>query len=456
MADDTVVYRPSGDRVQLRDLKVDDCIVTPDRYSKIIKISEGTAYLYRVFYKDGYFDVTDTHIMVCKNYKYKYHPYNDTRGFILYYDKDRKLASIPCLKKYAEKVAKANEHIMLEEGTDIELPLSSFIKNRWYCYILYMYKYPIQFLYKKPLKPIDDNNFFQDIENAVLTNSINIRINYLQKLVFTTMSLCKFDNTCIKLYSKCSYLFKNKLTRLCESLCINVCFYDESIVLDISCLELFNFVIKKKFIEVPMYGIYYTGTKRFIGLELEGTDKFVLDDGIVSHNSTYVKNIINRYKVIDKKLLVISHSNDKNRYSSINLSTHNEVTDIPCFFTDNLENLKDTDKYNEADIIVIEEAQFFKDLDKFVINELDTTNKNFVVCGLSGDYNRKPFEVISNLIPHADKLHKLSAFCLSCNDTTDAIYTKLDKQNLDNVKEGNILVGKNNIYSSVCRKHYNV
>jgi thymidine kinase len=60
----------------------------------------------------------------------------------------------------------------------------------------------------------------------------------------------------------------------------------------------------------------------------------------------------------------------------------------------------------DADTVLIDEAQFFESLDG-----VETLAPNVVVAGLSGDFRRKPFGRILELIPKADKVTVLTAIC---------------------------------------------
>ena len=61
------------------------------------------------------------------------------------------------------------------------------------------------------------------------------------------------------------------------------------------------------------------------------------------------------------------------------------------------------------------------------------------------------FGDILRLIPHAEKVKKLSALCLECNDGTEAFFSKrIDTENSDIIN-----VGAADKYIAVCRKHFN-
>ena len=164
--------------------------------------------------------------------------------------------------------------------------------------------------------------------------------------------------------------------------------------------------------------------------------------------STELLRRINMYEFLDKKIMVINHQINK-RYGSNNLSTHNKEYYNKCI---NLEKLQDFEKYNvfnEVEIIIIEELQFFCDAYNTITKWIDNDNKKIIAAGLDGDFERKPFGDVLKLIPYSEKVTKLSALCKRCNDGTKACFSKriIDKKDTT-------LVGSNEIYEAVCIKHY--
>jgi thymidine kinase len=63
-----------------------------------------------------------------------------------------------------------------------------------------------------------------------------------------------------------------------------------------------------------------------------------------------------------------------------------------------------------ADVISINEAQFFPDLIQFIKSALKQ-NKIIYVYGLDGDYKQEPFGSMLELIPLSDEYIKLYAIC---------------------------------------------
>lgn len=171
---------------------------------------------------------------------------------------------------------------------------------------------------------------------------------------------------------------------------------------------------------------------------------------------------INRYKYITDKILVINSIFDRERHPDILVNeegvgcmkTHDEKM-YEAIMLKELKELKTNDyfnmKYNNADIILIDEGQFYDDLYDFLDCELLTNNKKFIVAGLSADYNMKPIGDIIKLVPIADDIIKLSALCIYCKDGTLANFTKLIKN--ENSKD-QILIGANDSYSPTCRYHF--
>lgn len=171
-----------------------------------------------------------------------------------------------------------------------------------------------------------------------------------------------------------------------------------------------------------------------------------------SGKSTEVIRRIKRLKTLKKNVMVINNSLDT-RYTNGEMgfiATHNKECE-PCISADKLLNLIKTQSYRDADVIIVEEAQFFNDLYDFVVESVDIYSKHVIVSGLDGDSERKPFGDILRLIPHAEKVSKLSALCLECNDGTEAFFSK---RLIYEDMSSQISVGSNDKYIAVCRKHY--
>lgn len=186
-----------------------------------------------------------------------------------------------------------------------------------------------------------------------------------------------------------------------------------------------------------------------------------------SSKSSNLLSEINRYKYITDKILVINSILDVERHTDINITkkgfgyikTHDNKK-YEALMLKSLIELKTNpffnSKYNYADIILIDEGQFYNDLYVFLENELQQNNKKFIVAGLSSDYNMKPIGDIIKLIPIADDIIKLSALCIICKDGTPANFTKLRNLTISTDETSQILVGGNDAYYPCCRYHHSV
>ncbi len=152
-------------------------------------------------------------------------------------------------------------------------------------------------------------------------------------------------------------------------------------------------------------------------------------------------------KVLKKNYIVVKPLID-DRYDENMVVSHNFEKEH-CIV---LQYLKDIDDHLDETIntIFIDEGQFFNDLKDQVIRLVEEKNINVVVTGLDGDSNRNKFGQILDLIPYSTSCIKINACCVLCMDGTPAPFT-YRKQT---VASDQIMIGGNESYMSLCRKHY--
>tara|TARA_Y200000002_G_scaffold328288_1_gene291812 strand:- start:9 stop:596 length:588 start_codon:yes stop_codon:yes gene_type:complete len=174
-----------------------------------------------------------------------------------------------------------------------------------------------------------------------------------------------------------------------------------------------------------------------------------------SGKSTELLREIRRYEAINKRVLVINHSLNK-RYNTDSISTHDKSIfkkkgSSELLILNNLGELinEHNDKLENAEIICVEELQFFRDALEIIPKLVDDKKKNIICAGLIGDYLRESFGDILKLIPFADEVKHVKALCSDCNNGTLGIFTKRITNNTQ--KE---LIGTTDIYKVVCRHHY--
>jgi len=166
--------------------------------------------------------------------------------------------------------------------------------------------------------------------------------------------------------------------------------------------------------------------------------------------STEIIKKIKMYNILEKKVLVINHSIN-NRYGTEGISTHDENKIENSINVETLQQLENEyyDYFIECDVVIIDELQFFNDAFTKITEWLDKYNKKIIGAGLISDFEKKPFGDVLKLIPHAEEIIKLNALCKKCKDGTKACFTKRTIN-----ENSQIIVGSNECYEAVCRKHY--
>jgi len=170
-----------------------------------------------------------------------------------------------------------------------------------------------------------------------------------------------------------------------------------------------------------------------------------------SGKTSEIIEIYKKCKFCNIPVSIINHIIDK-RYHDSMLSSHDNVM-VPCLQTSELNQFwsevsnPSYEILRKSDIILINEGQFFPDLYEVVIDMLKH-NKKIYISGLDGDFERKKFGSILDLIPLCDNVKKLKSLCSLCRNGTPGIFSmRLTKE-----KEQTV-VGSNN-YIPVCRNCY--
>ena len=163
--------------------------------------------------------------------------------------------------------------------------------------------------------------------------------------------------------------------------------------------------------------------------------------------SSYILSSLRRYQSIGWQVFCITSTLDT-RYEENAIHSHNHESH-PAITVTELIPLQTTNHYNDARLIIIEEAQFFPDLYPFVQKAVEEHGKDMIIVGLDGDSERRPFGKILDLIPLCDKVTKLTAMCKRCETPTEAIFT------YRTIGDKSVIsVGGGGKYEALCRSHY--
>lgn len=128
---------------------------------------------------------------------------------------------------------------------------------------------------------------------------------------------------------------------------------------------------------------------------------------------------LRRDQIAGRNVLLIKPKIDE-RYSQTHVTSHNGVTmeaKIGVTASDIF-----WLGYGAAEVIGIDEIQFFEKDVVQAITDLLNEDKKIIVSGLDMTYRQEPFGDVPTLMAIADSVTKLSAVCHSCGE--DAIYTQ--------------------------------
>ena len=160
-----------------------------------------------------------------------------------------------------------------------------------------------------------------------------------------------------------------------------------------------------------------------------------------SGKSTRLIETIRKCVYKNKKTIMIKFIGDQRYSKKSEVVTHDLIKydSIDCRnLTDSFETLKN------YDIIGIDEGQFFPDLVE-ISEKLALLKKTVIIAALNGDFRMEPFPVIAAIIPKADKIKLLKAYCFNCH--RDAKFSLRIVQSNETV-----LIGAGEAYKPACRE----
>ncbi|HMD13806.1 MAG TPA: thymidine kinase [Bacteroidota bacterium] len=131
-----------------------------------------------------------------------------------------------------------------------------------------------------------------------------------------------------------------------------------------------------------------------------------------------------------------------NRYSTHQIVSHSDQA-LSSIIIDNPKEILELS--SEAQVVGIDEGQFFSSELVDVCEQLANNGKRVIVAGLDQDYRGKPFEPIPQLLSVAEYITKTLAICMVCGNPADRTQRTTHQQEL-------VVVGAHNIYEARCRK----
>lgn len=133
------------------------------------------------------------------------------------------------------------------------------------------------------------------------------------------------------------------------------------------------------------------------------------------------------------------------RFSKSLIMSHSEQS-LPSVLIKDIKEIIEFSK--DAQVIGIDEAQFFSSDIVDICNNLANEGKRVIVAGLDQDYKGIPFEPMPQLLAIAEYITKTLAICVVCGNPADKTQRKTTSSE-------RVVVGASDIYEARCRKcHY--
>ena len=153
---------------------------------------------------------------------------------------------------------------------------------------------------------------------------------------------------------------------------------------------------------------------------------------------------LNRVRFTNLNIAVFKPQIDT-RYDNEKIVSHNSNTFLAIPIKNPFEILSLT---KNADVIGIDEAQFFNHDLIEVCNKAANNGKRVIITGLDMDFLGKPFTIIPDLLAIAEKITKLNAICVDCGNTASYSFRITEKKSL-------IQLGEKKEYKPLCRSCFN-
>ncbi|TAK55379.1 MAG: thymidine kinase [Bacteroidetes bacterium] len=150
---------------------------------------------------------------------------------------------------------------------------------------------------------------------------------------------------------------------------------------------------------------------------------------------------LRRAQIARQQVLICKPRVD-NRYSTDSIVSHNTQS-LSSTVVDNPSDIIELAK--PAQVIGIDEAQFFPAEIIEVCERLASSGKRVIVAGLDQDYRAKPFGPMPQLLALAEYITKTLAICMVCGNPADRTQRLTEQHEL-------VVVGAKGVYEARCRK----
>ena len=141
------------------------------------------------------------------------------------------------------------------------------------------------------------------------------------------------------------------------------------------------------------------------------------------------------------------------RYAEKAIASHNGLQEQAIPVSGSQALLETVDR--TADVIAIDEVQFFDDGILEVCTYLADQGKRVICAGLDMDFRGQPFGPIPNILSLAERVDKLQAICVVCGMPASRTQRLIEGKPAY-FDDPIVLVGASEVYEARCRRHHEV
>jgi len=143
------------------------------------------------------------------------------------------------------------------------------------------------------------------------------------------------------------------------------------------------------------------------------------------------------------KVVIFKPAIDK-RYSETKVVSHDErsIVSTPVEHASSILLLA-----GDADVVAVDEAQFFDASVIEVCSQLADAGTRVIVAGLDMDFMGNPFGPMPGIMAIAEFVTKVHAICMRCGNLAQYSFRKTDESQV-------VLLGEKNLYEPLCRSCY--
>lgn len=175
--------------------------------------------------------------------------------------------------------------------------------------------------------------------------------------------------------------------------------------------------------------------------------KLIIHTGsMFSGKTSSLEKDVKRFIIAGYKTVAFKPSVDT-RYPKSEIRTHDN-TSLNAVLVSDISEITKHCAENNPDVIAIDEVQFLGgSIENIVkaINGFLEKDVTVILAGLDIDFSGQAFEVVKELMPIADYLHKHHAVCVKCGADGWVSHRKTNAQE-------RIVIGALNEYEPLCRK----